>query len=87
MGPGSFRILGRRLTDLRVSRDIPVFRERVKLKLLGEAFNLTNRANFNALQTNRYTFRTGVFTPTTNFLLRQSTFDPRILQLAVKLTF
>ncbi len=73
--------------DLRVSRDIPVFRERVKLKLLGEAFNLTNRANFNALQTNQYTFRAGVFTPTTNFLLRQSTFDPRILQLAVKLTF
>ena len=73
--------------DLRLSRDIPVFRERVKLKLLGEAFNITNRANFNALQTNMYTFRTGVFTPTTNFLFRQSTFDPRILQLAVKLTF
>ena len=66
---------------------MPLFRERVRLRLIGEAFNMTNRANFNALQTNQYTFRTGVFTPTTNFLLPQSTFDPRILQLAAKITF
>lgn len=73
--------------DLRVTRDVRLFRERVRLRLIGEAFNITNRANFNALQTNQYTFRTGVFTPTTNFLLPQSTFDPRILQLAAKITF
>ncbi|MDQ6678202.1 MAG: TonB-dependent receptor [Acidobacteriota bacterium] len=75
--------------DLRISRDIPLYRERVRLRLLGEAFNLTNRANFNGLQNTQYTFTaaTRVYTPRTDFLRPVSTFDPRILQLAVKLIF
>ncbi len=73
--------------DLRISRDFRVVGERVKLRLLGEAFNLPNRANFNALQNNQYGFANGKFTPTTNFLTRQSTYDPRILQLAAKIMF
>ncbi len=75
--------------DLRISRDIPLYRERVRLRLLGEAFNLTNRANFNGLQNTQYSFSsaTNVFTPRTDFLRPTSTFDPRILQLAVKLIF
>ena len=75
--------------DLRISRDIPLYRERVRLRLLGEAFNLTNRANFNGIQNIQYTFSsaTQIYTPRTDFLRRTSTFDPRILQLAVKLIF
>ena len=73
--------------DLRISRDIPLYKERVRLRLIGEAFNLTNRANFNGLQNTQYAFSsaTQVFTPRTDFLRPTSTFDPRILQLAVKL--
>ena len=75
--------------DLRVSRDIPLFRESVKMRLLGEAFNLTNRANFNTLQNSQYSFAgaTNTFTPRTDFLARLNTFDARILQLAVKIIF
>lgn len=73
--------------DVRVSRDIPIFRERVRLRLIGEAFNLTNRANFNGIQNSKYAFNsiTNTFTPRTDYLRKLSTFDPRILQLAVKI--
>lgn len=75
--------------DVRVSRDIPLFRESVRMRLLAEAFNLTNRANFNTLQTSRYSFSaaTNTFTPRTDFLARLNTFDARIVQLAVKIIF
>jgi hypothetical protein len=76
--------------DLRLSRDIPI-KERARLRLIVEAFNLTNRANFGNLQTNLYTFRSGVFTPTTNYLFKQTMADQgvgnRVLQLAAKFTF
>ncbi len=73
--------------DARLTKTIPLFGERMRIRLIGEAFNLTNRANFNTIQTTRYTFAGGFFRPTTNFGLRQTTFDPRIMQLAVKITF
>lgn len=73
--------------DLRLSRDFPLHTERMRLRLLGEAFNITNRANFNTLQANQYGFANGRFTPATNFLLPQSTYDPRIIQLAAKIIF
>lgn len=75
--------------DVRVSKDIPLAgaNERVKLRLIGEAFNLTNRANFNGIQTGLYLFAGGIFRPTTNFGATQSTFDPRIFQIAAKITF
>jgi hypothetical protein len=73
--------------DLRISRDFPLYGERLRLRLLGEAFNLTNRANFNAIQTNQYAFSAGRFIPTTNFKTPTSNFDPRILQLATKIIF
>jgi hypothetical protein len=86
--------------DLRLTRAIS-FHERVRLQLIGEAFNLTNRANFGSstgvatgtfgIQTNLYTFSNGIFTPTSNFLFRQTNYDPgigsRVLQLAAKITF
>ena len=76
--------------DLRLTRDI-AFHERARLRLIFEGFDITNRSNFNAVQQNKYTFRSGVFTPTTNFLTPQTNLDPgvgsRALQLAAKLTF
>ncbi|MFN7919980.1 MAG: TonB-dependent receptor [Bryobacteraceae bacterium] len=80
--------------DVRVSKDIPVWAERVRLQLIGEAFNIPNRANINGMLTTRYTYSGGAFrplfnpaVPSTTFGWVQSTFDPRILQLAVKLIF
>ena len=74
-------------TDIRLSKDIPLAAERIKLRLIGEAFNAFNRANFNGIQTGQYLFSGGIFRPTTNFGLTQSTFDPRIFQIAAKITF
>jgi hypothetical protein len=73
--------------DMRLTRDVPLYGERVRLRLIGEAFNITNRANFNGIVTTQYTFSGGSFRPTANFLARSTTFDPRILQLAVKIIF
>jgi hypothetical protein len=77
--------------DGRLSKDIPLKGERVRLRLMGEFFNFTNRANFNGIQTTRYTFSTvggtNYFRRTTNFLATQTTFDPRIIQLAAKIVF
>lgn len=74
--------------DLRVSRDIPL-RESLRLRLIVEGFNVTNRANFSNFNRGQYTFNaaTRVFTPTTNYLVRTGSFDPRILQLAAKIVF
>ena len=54
-----------------------------------EAFNVTNRANFNSITTAQYNFNatTHVFTPNATFLFPTTTYDPRILQLAAKVTF
>lgn len=75
--------------DLRFSRAIPLGTERAKLRLIFEGFNITNRANYSSIVTGQYNFNatTRVFTATTNFLARSDTFDPRILQLAAKITF
>ena len=77
--------------DLRMTREVPVYKERARLRLIAEGFNITNRANFDAIQTNLYTYRTGVFTPTTNYLLRQTNLPAgvgaRVFQLAAKFTF
>ena len=77
--------------DARISKDIPLLGERVRVRLIGEFFNLTNRANFNGIQTTRYTFSmvngSGIFRPTANFLATQTTFDPRIIQLAARIVF
>mgnify|MGYP001263466343 CR=1 FL=1 len=75
--------------DARFTRDIRLYRERVGLKLIFEAFNLTNRANYNAVTVSQYNYNnaTRVFTPNPAYLQRTSTFDPRILQLAAKITF
>ena len=75
--------------DVRISRVIPLHGDRMQLRLIGEAFNVTNRANFTNFNRGQYTFNanTRVFTPTTNFLARTGSADQRILQLAAKITF
>jgi hypothetical protein len=73
--------------DLRVSRDIPLWKERVRLRWIAEAFNFTNRANINAQVTTQYTCAANFFRPTTNFLATSTVYDPRIFQLAGKITF
>jgi outer membrane receptor protein involved in Fe transport len=75
--------------DIRLTRDIPLYRDRAALRLMFEAFNVTNRANFNAITTAQYNFNatTRVFTPNATFLTPTTTYDPRILQLAAKITF
>ena len=76
--------------DLRLTRDIPL-RERARLRLILEGFDFTNRANFATIQTNQYSYRAGVFTPTTNYLARLSMQPPgvgsRLFQLAAKITW
>jgi hypothetical protein len=75
--------------DVRFSRDIHIYRERAKLRLMFEAFNALNRANFSTIQQTpfNYTAATRVFTPVANFLAPTNTFDPRILQVAARFTF
>lgn len=76
--------------DLRLTRDIAI-KDRAHLRLMFEGFDITNRANFAGIQANQYTYRTLVFTPTTNYLTKL-TMQPagtgsRVLQLAAKITF
>jgi hypothetical protein len=80
--------------DTRITKRVPLWKERVRLELIGEAFNITNRANINSMVTTRYTYSGGFFrplfnpaNPSTTFGWVLSTFDPRILQLAAKITF
>ncbi len=76
--------------DLRVSKDIVAGGERgVMLRLMGEAFNLANRANItgkNAVQYN-VNLANFEFRPNAAFLHDTAAGDPRILQLALRLTF
>jgi hypothetical protein len=75
--------------DVRLTRDIAI-KDRLKVRLMFEAFNATNRANFNFINTAAYTYTaaTALLTPATNFKTKTfTTSDPRILQLAAKITF
>jgi hypothetical protein len=74
--------------DMRFSRDFGIY-EHARLRMMFEAFNVTNRANYSSINTTQYTFNAATFAFTSNpaFLSRIATFDPRILQLAAKFTF
>ena len=91
IGRGTLSGPGLAALDLRITRDIPLYKERARLRLIVESFNLTNRANFQNIQTNLYTFSRGVFTPTTNYLVPQTNqpegIGARAFQLAAKVTF
>ena len=75
--------------DARVTKSIPLHKERVRMQLILEAFNLANRANFSSFNRGVYNFNasTLALTPRTDYLARTANFDPRILQVAAKFTF
>jgi hypothetical protein len=90
VGRNTLRLPKFTTVDLRVTKDIPVLGDgRVRIRLIGEAFNLFNRANITGqngvrLNTNLTTFQ---FRPNAPYLFTTSTGDPRILQLAAKIIF
>jgi hypothetical protein len=91
-GVGRDTLAGPELMDLdaRITREIPI-RERLKLRLIFEGFDVTNRANFASIQNNLYSFKSGVFTPISNFgqklTMQPQGVGSRVLQLAAKITF
>ena len=76
--------------DLRLTREIPI-KERLKLRLIAEGFDITNHPNFATIQNNIYTYKSGVFTPTTNYLTNLTMLPQGVgsgvFQLAAKITF
>ena len=95
-GRNTFEAPGYATVDLRVTRDFPIYRESVRLRMIFEAFNLFNRANFGNINpgvtsiiTTQYNYNaaTRVLTPNPTFRAPNDTFDPRILQLSAKITF
>jgi hypothetical protein len=89
LGRNVYRLPDVYTLDARVSKTIPLAGENVRLRLIGEAFNLTNRAN--VANVNRtpfnYTAATGTFTPVATFNAPNAALDPRILQIAAKIEF
>ncbi|QOY89632.1 TonB-dependent receptor [Paludibaculum fermentans] len=75
--------------DARVTKVVPLYKESVRLRLVGEAFNLANRAN--VANVNRtpfnYNSTTKVFSPVAIFGTASTAGDPRILQIAAKIEF
>jgi outer membrane receptor protein involved in Fe transport len=75
--------------DLRISKTFPLGREDWQLRLIGEAFNAFNRANFTTVQQTfaNYDTASRTFIPNPGFLQPTGTADPRILQIAARLSF
>lgn len=78
-------------TDVRLTKTILPATERVRIKLIGEAFNLWNRVNITGRNANQFTI-TGaptayVFTANPQFRAETAAADPRIVQLALKIEF
>ncbi|NWF82844.1 MAG: TonB-dependent receptor [Bryobacteraceae bacterium] len=89
LGRNTLRLSGYYTLDARISKQIPLAGERLRLRLMGEAFNLTNQVNVSGTNRSPYNYSsaTRVFTPVSNFNQISSVFDPRILQLAARLEF
>ncbi len=86
----SLRLPAFATVDLRLAKDIPLWRDsRASLKLLGEAFNITNRVNITGKNAVRYNANlTNLeLRPNAAYLFDTTAGDPRILQLALRLTF
>lgn len=74
--------------DFRVSRDFGLS-ERMKWKFIFEGLNITNRSIFNNFDRTPFacSATTRVFTARPQYLSMTGSVDPRILQLAVRLSF
>jgi hypothetical protein len=94
-GPGMGNV------DLRISREFPI-RERLKLSILGEAFNVFNHTNVYTVNTQQYTYTgpgtgvcsghaNGCLVPVASFLTPSATnnnlFGARQLQISGRITF
>jgi len=78
LGRNSFRGPGRTNVDLALDREIPLARESAKLHFRFEAFNLFNTIQWKDPESNIYSYTFGQIT---------DTYDPRILQMALRLAF
>jgi hypothetical protein len=97
-GRNKHRLPWTRNIDARLARRIPLG-SRVKLELIGEAFNLLNSTNISSQQDTFYNFTTGVLVPQLNLSNPRLNFGAdrgtqinfsdtqRIVQLAAKITF
>ena len=88
-GRNTFYQFGFGSWDVRVTKDIPLYGERVRMRLIGEAFNIANKPNFTTINQTpyNYTAATNIFVPAVGFGLPTNTSDPRILQVAARITF
>ena len=96
----TFRLPGTVSLDLRITRNVPIT-EHVRLQIIGEAFNVLNRANITGVRTTQFSrvnslSACGVAgapclvpqgTGLTAFGTATATSGPRIVQLAVKFQF
>ncbi len=82
----SYTLPTRYTVDMRLAKRIPLG-QKVRLELIGEAFNLLNSTNIVTQRTGFYTFTAGALVPQSNFGQDSGAADPRIVQLAAKLTF
>ncbi|HVT02088.1 MAG TPA: TonB-dependent receptor [Thermoanaerobaculia bacterium] len=84
----SFRLPNQFSLDPRLSKEIPLSRG-LRLQLIAEAFNITNRSNVNGVRTTFYAFDATkkTLTPLTTFGSPTSSSGPRIVQLAAKILF
>jgi hypothetical protein len=82
--------------DFRITRDIPLYKERLKMQLIAEAFNLFNHTIVTSVQATAYVQANvsggnPTLTPLTSFLTPTATSDnlitARQLQFSAKLTF
>jgi outer membrane receptor protein involved in Fe transport len=87
-GRNTLRLPGWATLDLRLSRDFPLH-ERLKIRLMGEAFNLTNKTNVSGVNGVAWNVAAATFTFTPNAAFGRVTgaFDPRILQISAKIIF
>jgi hypothetical protein len=81
-----FRLPASLSFDPRIARDIRVGGD-TRLTLIWEAFNLLNRPNYNAVQQVLYNVDGTRLVQNSQFGQRLAQTDPRIMQLAVKVSF
>jgi hypothetical protein len=92
LAPGThrnaFRLPAILTVDARVARSIPLA-GRVQAEIIGEAFNLFNRANINGVEQTYYavSLPTLTLTPNATFGRPNSSAGERIVQLAARIRF
>ncbi|PYR88999.1 MAG: hypothetical protein DMF84_26040 [Acidobacteria bacterium] len=80
-----FRLPSQVSLDPRIARDIAA--GRAKIQVIWEAFNLLNRDNISSVRNGLYTANGTVLTRASNFQEPLTSSGPRIMQLAMKVSF